>query len=195
MQARKRLGLPAGKRVVLYAPTWRDDQNTANGRYPFELRLDLQRARAALGADHVLLLRLRHLITERTRIAEDGFAFDVSAHPDINELYLDSDVLVTDYSSAVFDFAGTGRPTVFFTYDLESYRDSVRGFSLDFERLAPGPLLATCDEVLDAVRDVDAVAASYQSAYTRFTQTFCPYDDGRAAARTVSRLLREEFGE
>ena len=81
-------------------------------------------------------------------------------YPDITELFLVSDVLVTDYSSAMFDYAVTGRPMVFFTYDLAEYRDSLRGFYFDFEAEAPGPLLASSAEVIEAVRDIDSVAAS-----------------------------------
>jgi CDP-glycerol glycerophosphotransferase len=77
---------------------------------------------------------------------------DVSVYPDISELFLISDVLVTDYSSSMFDFAVTGRPMVFFTYDLERYRDHVRGFYFDFDAEAPGPLLGTSREVVEALR-------------------------------------------
>ena len=76
----------------------------------------------------------------------------MTGYPDIAELFLVTDVLITDYSSVMFDFAVTGRPMLFFTYDLEQYRDQLRGFYFDFEAEAPGPLLATSDEVLAAVR-------------------------------------------
>ena len=76
-------------------------------------------------------------------------------------------MLITDYSSVMFDFAPTGRPMLFFTYDLEQYRDQLRGFYFDFEAAAPGPLLTTSDEVIAALADIDAVAAGYQAAYGR----------------------------
>jgi CDP-glycerol glycerophosphotransferase len=119
----------------------------------------------------------------------DGFAFNVTAYPDITELFLVADVLVTDYSSAMFDFAVTGRPMVFFTYDLAEYRDSLRGFYLDFEAEAPGPLLATSAEVIAALKDIDAVAAPYRDTYQRFAAMFCSLDDGKAAARVCDRLF------
>ena len=90
-------------------------------------------------------------------------------------------MLVTDYSSAMFDFAVTGRPMLFFTYDLADYRDSLRGFYFDFEAEAPGPLLATSDEVIAAVRDAGAVAASYQDAYEIFMARFAPWTTARPA--------------
>ena len=190
-RVRDRLGLPAGKRVVLYAPTWRDNQVYANGRrYRFDMRLDLERAWRELGRDHVFLIRGHHHNGDDVPAGmRDGFALNVTAYPDITELYLVSDVLVTDYSSAMFDYAVTGRPILFFTYDLAEYRDSLRGFYFDFETEAPGPLLADSAEVIEAIRDVDAVAAAHRDAYQRFAARFCSLDDGKAGVRVCDRLF------
>jgi CDP-glycerol glycerophosphotransferase len=188
---RARLGLPAGKKVVLYAPTWRDNQVYANGRrYRFDMRLDLEQARQALGPDYVFLVRGHHHMADDVPAGmRPGFAMNVTAYPDISELYMVSDVLVTDYSSAMFDYAVTGRPMLFFTYDLAEYRDNLRGFYFDFEAEAPGPLLSTSAEVFSALHDIDAVAGSYGDAYKRFADKFCLLDDGRAAARVCDRLF------
>jgi CDP-glycerol glycerophosphotransferase len=189
-QVRRRLGIPDGKRVVLYAPTWRDNQFYASGRYRFDLRLDLERAWQALGPDHVILVRgHHHLANDVPPGTRRDFALNVTGYRDISELFLITDVLITDYSSAMFDFAGTGRPMLFFTYDLELYRDQLRGFCLDFEAEAPGPLLATSDEVLAAVRDTDAATAGYGAAYQAFAAKYCPLDDGKAGARVCDRLF------
>ena len=114
---------------------------------------------------------------------------DVSAHPDIRELYLAADVLVTDYSSAMFDFAVTRKPILFFTYDLPEYRDVTRGFYFDFEGEAPGPLLATTEELGDALADLDAITARHAGAYDRFRERFCSLEDGGAAARVVDAFF------
>jgi CDP-glycerol glycerophosphotransferase len=118
-----------------------------------------------------------------------GFAINVTGYPDISELFLVSDVLVTDYSSVMFDFAATRRPILFFTYDLDQYRDDLRGFYFDFEKDAPGPLLSTSDEVLAAIANIDAVAAEHQVAYQAFIEKFCPLDDGKAGARACDRIF------
>jgi CDP-glycerol glycerophosphotransferase len=78
---------------------------------------------------------------------------------------------------------------LFFTYDLDVYRDIVRGFYFDFEAEAPGPLLATSAEVIEAVRNVDALAGGYRGRYEAFTARYCPLDDGKAAARVCDRLF------
>ncbi|PKK12652.1 bifunctional glycosyltransferase family 2 protein/CDP-glycerol:glycerophosphate glycerophosphotransferase [Thermomonospora sp. CIF 1] len=189
-QVRRRLGIPAGKRVIMYAPTWRDDLYLDLSTRAFQLKLDMAAAQAALGDDHVLLLRTHYLVTDRPKAELGDFVIDVSNYPDIAELYLITDVLVTDYSSAMFDFAVTGRPMVFFTYDLERYRDHVRGFYFDFEAEAPGPLLRTSEEVIETLRDLDRISAGYGDAYAAFAARYCPHDDGYAAARVLDHLLK-----
>jgi CDP-glycerol glycerophosphotransferase len=184
---RKRLDLPAGKKVVLYAPTMRDDRNYGNNRYRLDLRLDLAAAHDALAEDHVLLLR-RHAKVVDPIAADGGFARDVSLWPDVNELLLVTDVLVTDYSSLLFDFACTGRPMLFFTYDLADYRDRLRGLYFDPSTL-PGPQLATSEEVIDAIRAAPDVRKEFDAVYESFTSRFCPWDDGGAAGRFVDEVF------
>ncbi|NEE27554.1 CDP-glycerol:glycerophosphate glycerophosphotransferase, partial [Streptomyces sp. SID7982] len=127
---RERLAIPEGRRVVLYAPTWREDQPRKGGKYAPDLHLDLEQARETLGDDHVLLVRRHYLVGGS--VPDTDVVRDVSRHPDVAELLLISDVLVTDYSSIMFDFAQTGRPMLFHTYDLAHYRDTLRGFCFDF---------------------------------------------------------------
>ena len=188
-QVRRTLGLPDGKKVVLYAPTWREDQRRHEGGYQLNLQLDLVQARQALGDDQVLLVRPHAHVREAMEGAGDGFVWDVGGYPDIQDLFLIADVLITDYSSVMFDFAITGRPILFFTYDLEHYRDQLRGFYFDFEATAPGPLLSTSEEIVAALRDLDPITAQYASAYAAFRETFCDLDDGSASARVVDRML------
>ncbi|MFJ4698074.1 CDP-glycerol glycerophosphotransferase family protein [Streptomyces sp. NPDC088768] len=190
-EIRESLGVPPGKRVILYAPTWRDDDAHSQGRFRFDLKLDTERARAELGHDHVLLVRRHSNTVDGVTGAGDGFVLDVSDYPDISELYLAADILVTDYSSVMFDYAHLRRPMVFFTYDLEHYRDTLRGFYFDFERNAPGPLVRTTDELVSALRDIDRVIADYSERYQLFHEEFCDLDDGHATERLVERMLAE----
>ncbi|MFD0331701.1 CDP-glycerol glycerophosphotransferase family protein [Streptacidiphilus monticola] len=188
-RVREALGLPEGRRVVLYAPTWREDQARPSGGYQLDLRLDLPLLRSRLGGDHVLLVRPHAHVGDHVPGAGDGFVWDVGSYPDIADLYLVADVLLTDYSSTMFDFAVTGRPMLFFTYDLDRYRDVLRGFYFDFEAQAPGPLLATTEEVVDALLHLDRVAADSAASYAAFRARYCDLDDGQAARRVVDRML------
>lgn len=194
-EVRRRIGLPDGRKVVLYAPTRRDGAANerrgkarvrGKGRQRFDLQLDLEQMRSALGEDHVVLVRRHPGIVDRTPcVGTTDFVRDVSAYPDIQELYLVADVLITDYSSAMVDFAVTGRPILFVTCDMERWP----GFYVDFEAEAPGPLLGGTDEVVDAIRDLDEVAAKHAGLYDAFVAKHCPLDDGQATSRVVDHIF------
>ncbi|MEU7725777.1 bifunctional glycosyltransferase family 2 protein/CDP-glycerol:glycerophosphate glycerophosphotransferase [Streptomyces sp. NPDC040724] len=189
-EVRRRLGLPEGKKVVLYMPTWRENCEGWSGGYKLDLRIDLEQARRELGEDHVLLVRGHHHVTEQVREGvRDGFVVDVSRWPDAADLLLVADVLISDYSSAIFDFAHTDRPILLFTYDLAHYRGTLRGFNFDLETKAPGPLLADSASLIEAVRNADEVGAQYAEARAAFREEFCDLDKGNAAERVVDRML------
>jgi CDP-glycerol glycerophosphotransferase len=188
-ELRRRLGLPEHARVVLYAPTYRDQARDLAGRYRLDPGLDVERLRAAVGEDTIVLFRKHHYVVDPVPVTADGFVRDVSAYPDGTEILLAADVLVTDYSSTMFEYANTGRPILFFTYDLDAYRDQIRGFYFDFEATAPGPLLGTTDELGAALRELDAVSARYAQRYADFVAAFCELDDGHAAERVVDRIF------
>jgi CDP-glycerol glycerophosphotransferase len=190
-RVREQLGLAEGTTAILYAPTWRDDFVFGEDRGKLELDLDVLRVADELGDGHRLLLRLHYMLTGRLAAVEHPAVRDVSLHPDISELYLAADVLVTDYSSVMFDFAVTGKPQLFYTYDLASYRDSLRGFYFDFAPVAPGPLLETTDELIAALRDLDGVRERNAARYASFRERFCHLEDGHATARVVERVLRD----
>lgn len=138
----------------------------------------------------VLLLRLHERLRHDVAPTRpDAFVRDVSKFSDIGLLYLAADVLITDYSSVMFDFAVTGKPLIFYTYDLAHYRDSLRGFYFDFESEAPGPLCRDTGEVASALEDVDGLIAENALRYKDFRDTYCHLDDGRAASRVADRIL------
>ncbi|WP_326792366.1 CDP-glycerol glycerophosphotransferase family protein [Streptomyces sp. NBC_00841] len=200
-RVRRRLGIPAGRQVVLYAPTYRDHlahaaADAGSHRCRWDPALDPSALSEALGDTHSVLVRRHPRVTGS--VPDGPHVRDVSAHPDTAELLLIADVLVTDYAGLMFDFAHTGRPMLFHTYDLEHYRDTVRGFCLDFETRAPGPLLVGTDEIARALGNPGTLAASTQrhaEAYESFRRDFCDLDDGGAAARVVDRLLAPQAAE
>ncbi|MHA3703205.1 CDP-glycerol glycerophosphotransferase family protein [Jatrophihabitans sp. YIM 134969] len=187
-QVRADLGIADGVTAVLYAPTWRDQATLLDPAAEVPLGLDVAGAAAALGEDYCILQRLHYFNTSRRPAATGPNVHDVSFHPDIAELYLAADVMITDYSSTMFDFAVTGKPIVFHAWDLAEYGGTTRGFYLDLEEVAPGPVLATQDEVVDALRHLDVVAERHRDAYARFQQTFCHLEDGHATERVLDLL-------
>ena len=195
IKLKDQLGIPKDKKTILYAPTWRDDEYYGKGEYKFALKLDLRELKRQLGDEYVLLLRTHYYIADSidTTGIED-FAFNVSKYNDISELYLISDLLITDYSSVFFDYANLRRPILFYTYDLEKYRDMLRGFYLDIEKEMPGPLLFTEEEVIAAIKDITNIEKRYQDKYDEFYERFCHVDDGNASKRIVERVFRNKQG-
>ncbi|SOC46617.1 CDP-glycerol glycerophosphotransferase [Blastococcus aggregatus] len=189
-RVRAELGIDEGQKAVLYTPTWRDDLVfEGNEGRDFEFPIDLDAFTERLGGDHVLLLRLHNMVMSRLEVVEGSVVRDVCSHPDIRDLYLAADLMVTDYSSTMFDFAITGRPMVFFTYDLDRYRDQLRGFYFDLEDVAPGPLVRTSQELVDAIADIDRISEQYAARYTRFQDMFCHLEDGAATRRVLDLIL------
>jgi CDP-glycerol glycerophosphotransferase len=187
---RRQLGIPAGKKVVLYAPTWRDNAFYGPGRYKLQTTVDFDALQKRFGDDVLVLFRGHHLVVDSLpNLGSNSVVRDVSRYPDIQDLYLVADVVLTDYSSVMFDFVNTGRPVLFFTYDLETYRDVLRGFYFDFVTDAPGPLLRTSEEVIEALADIDGVQAAYAERYDDFRHRFTALEDGKASARVIDRVF------
>jgi CDP-glycerol glycerophosphotransferase len=188
---RARLGLREDQKLVLYAPTFRDDVKVG-GRFGFDSQIDFTAFAATLPADVVLLVRQHSVVRQRLSIPEEarGRVINVSSYPDAQDLLATVDALVTDYSSVMFDYALTRRPMVFFCYDLDHYRDDLRGFYLDFEVEAPGPVVTTQEGLFAALADLEDLAARYKDKVDGFARTYGPYEDGRSTARAVDLLLR-----
>ena len=186
---KKRLSIPDGKTVVLYAPTFRDDQRHAGIGYTIDTGIDFPAFVNQLGQTHVLLFRAHYLVASQVDFSAFGSAvIDVSDVSDINELYAVSDLLVTDYSSVFFDYANLGRPIVFFPYDLERYAEELRGFYLDVSAL-PGPIARTQAELVEAIVALSEHPGSAAGTLERFRAEFLPLDDGHAARRVIDALL------
>jgi CDP-glycerol glycerophosphotransferase len=190
-QVRAAAGLPADKKIILYAPTWRDNEYHAAGQYKFNLRLDVSKLPPQIKDEYVLLVR-RHPNTVDDLLGRGSdFVWDVANYPDTRDLLAAADVLITDYSTIALDFANTGRPMLFYTYDLASYRDDLRGFYFDLESEAPGPVVETTAEVAAALCDLPSMIEQYRERYDAFRRIFCHAEDGRATDRLVERLLRD----
>jgi CDP-glycerol glycerophosphotransferase len=182
-RARQALGIAPGKKVVLYAPTWRDDARDGAQRHRFVSHLDLARAGTTLGADYVFLVRGHHNVAVNASTQVGANVIDVSMYPEINDLILVSDLLVTDYSSISFDYCVTNKPMYFLVPDLAEYRDETRGFYLEWEAVAPGPLCEDTDGLCEAIQQ--GAENSFQEAYRRFKESYAPMDDGRATDRVI----------
>ncbi|HWM32931.1 MAG TPA: CDP-glycerol glycerophosphotransferase family protein [Pseudolysinimonas sp.] len=182
---RSAVGAEPGARVVLYAPTWRDDR-TEMVDY-----VDLTSFAGELGDDHVLLVRGHSRTLRYGQDLAGARLIDVTSYPNMTDLLLLADVLVTDYSSVMFDFAGTGKPIVFFTPDLAHYSADLRGFYFDLLAEAPGDVVHEREALRDAILATRTRPPGERAAAWR--DRFTPLDDGHAGDRVVQRLLDERW--
>ncbi|WLD92897.1 CDP-glycerol glycerophosphotransferase family protein [Alkalihalobacillus sp. AL-G] len=184
-------GIPMNKRVILYAPTWRDNQFYSKGKYRFDITLDLDLMKEKLGEDFVMLFRLHYLVSENLDLSPyEGFAYDFSDHEDIRELYLMADILITDYSSVFFDYGNLKRPMIFYVDDIEQYRHNLRGFYFDFEQEAPGPLVKTTEEVIRTVKQMEEDGFPLSPRFDSFYERFCYLEYGDSASKVVKEIFR-----
>jgi CDP-glycerol glycerophosphotransferase len=181
-QIRERIGISDPSTfVVMYAPTWRDYNRSATGNWQSVNFMD---ENIELPEGFQMIYR-GHTNTHAVHNAGvAGRAIDVTLYPDVTELYIAADVLITDFSSVMFDYTVTGKPILFLAPDLERYR-SERGFYFDFEALAPGPILNTDAEVLQALGRIDQISKLYEPRYRAWQEKFNSLEDGNAAKRVV----------
>ena len=177
------------KTIVLYAPTFRSDQHETGVGYVYKEEVDFEKLQKELGQDFIILFRAHYLAAAQVDFGKfPGFVYNVSKYEDINELFIISDILVTDYSSSMFDFAILKRPMIFYMYDLEHYRDKSNGFYFDPEEELPGPIIKTDDELAAELKKA-ASSFEYDEKYRRFNEKFNPVDDGHVCERIIDRIF------
>lgn len=184
---KERLGLPMDKRIILYAPTWRDDEFYEKGKYKFQSPLDFHKLLDAFGKDTIFIVKYHYLVASNFDWSPyEGFVYNFSQSDDISELYLISDAMITDYSSVMFDYSILNRPIFFFCYDIENYRDNLRGFYFNLEEKAPGPISHTTEELIEQLQDYDET--KYHEKMTAFRETFVSTENGHASEKIISLI-------
>lgn len=193
-EIKDRLEIPQDKKIILYAPTWKDDEQNDAWDHYFNLEIDLERLYEKFGDTHTILLKMHHLVSENFTIDEKmkGFAMDLSKYDDIQELYIISDILITDYSSVFFDYAHSRRPILFFVPDLEHYVSEVRGLYLNMETDMPGPLIKDNDYLIECIENIDAVEEEYKERYDSFYEKFCSICEGHSSQDIIKRVFELE---
>lgn len=142
------------KKVILFAPTYRGT-NRFTATYPYEL-IDFDKLYELCGDDTVVLFKMHPWVSEPVPIPKkykDRFA-DVNKYPNINDLFYVTDLLITDYSSNIFEYSLMRKPILFFAFDEIQYSFS-RGFHRDYGESAPGKICYTFDEVLESIKNKD----------------------------------------
>ncbi|KAA8326107.1 hypothetical protein LAA29_100159 [Leuconostoc carnosum] len=179
---KKNMALPSNKRVVLYAPTWRV-------RGEFIPQIDFDALREQITEDTVLILKL-HQFMSTANIPDNlkDFVKIVSDEIEISDLYLIADVLITDYSSVMFDYAVLKKPMIFYVYDYEKYSETMRPLYFDFKEEAPGKLAYTQIELVDALNHINDYENDYSDKISAFRKKFIQYDDGNSRQKLLETI-------
>lgn len=191
LKIKRYLGIPADKKVILYAPTFRDDKKDENGERYFELELDLNYLCENIGEDYVLIIKTHYVISNALNISDElsDFVYDCSGYDDVHELFIISDILITDYSSVFFDFAHSKKPILFFTPDMESYIES-RGVYHEVLQELPGPQLISNKGIVNAILNIESVSENYGERYFKFYNKYCSIGHGNAAEEIINKVFR-----
>ncbi|MBW4803859.1 CDP-glycerol glycerophosphotransferase family protein [Loigolactobacillus coryniformis] len=188
IKVKEKLNINNGKMNVLYAPTFRD------GEHKYELNLDLKRLNKVVGAKYNILLRLHPNVRES--FETDYFnlfssIIDCSHYEDIQELYIVSDVLITDYSSVFFDYSILGRPIVFYPYDFDKYKNSMRGFYYDYKKFVPGQIVKSENELietLESLNNLDKYELESERAY-KFSKIHNANTDISTGEKILAKIM------
>ena len=184
---KRKLGIEnINKKIILYAPTWRDNQHTKNVGYTYNLEVDFDDLRDRLGDDYIVLFRAHYFVANAFDFDKySGFVYNVSHYDDINDLYVISDLLITDYSSVFFDYAILKRPMIFYMYDLDFYKEETRGFYISLDEL-PGNIVTKQEDLINEIRK----EFIYDDRYKKFNEKFNSLEDGHASLRVIEKCFK-----
>lgn len=185
-----KLALPLDKKIILYAPTWRDDEYYEPGKWKLKLQLDIDQMQSRLGKEYVVIIKLHYFMQDEIKLDQNlqDFIRVFNSDQDIQILYLVSDILITDYSSVMFDYSILRRPIIFYVYDLEKYKNELRGFYFDLYQEAPGPVVNSQEQLMVEIENIQDKFDSYKDKYDLFTKKFNYLDDGMASKRAVNMI-------
>ncbi|MYW34004.1 CDP-glycerol glycerophosphotransferase family protein, partial [Streptomyces sp. SID2119] len=185
------LGIDDHKKVVLYAPTFRGGPAAGGKQARLRLLLDVREFAERFGDTYTLLVRAHYLEAARLPLCPPGTVIDVSRHHDVSELLALADVLVTDYSSIMFDFALLDRPVLLYAPDLDTYA-AERGSYFDLREKAPGPVTATQEELFAQLAELKKSDIGHASHRAAFAAEFGAYDRGDAARQVVAAVFSRQ---
>ncbi|OAZ16981.1 teichoic acid biosynthesis protein F [Lactococcus lactis RTB018] len=188
LKLKKVYGLPLDKKIILYAPTWRDNRFGIRG-YQFEMVVDFHKWKKILGQNTIILFKPHYLISNIYQVPKNltDFVYLMEPNADINDAYLMSDSLITDYSSVFFDYANLNRPIYFYMYDFEEYEQELRGFYLNIPNDLPNDVITREDDLLVKINNEDF---DYERL-RKFNQKFNLWNDGKACSKVVKRIFNE----
>ena len=186
-----KLGIPKDKKVICYLPTFRDNQHTSGVGYTYNLAIDFDSLKKRFGKDYVILFKPHYFIANKIDLSKyKNFVYNVASYDEINDIYLASDLLITDYSSVFFDYANLNRPVMFYMYDFDDYKNNLRDFYISLDEL-PGPIAKTQKELEDYIVNIDKSISKYKKTYDKFNDKYNYLDDGNASERVIRVIFKD----
>ena len=186
-EIKNKLDLPEDKKIVLYAPTWRDS-NDSGKSYVLKPPIDFSKWKEKLGDEYVLLLRTHPYTNTLLGVEFNDFVRDYSNYSCINDLLKVADILISDYSATIFDYSILGRPIICFAYDYDEYSKE-RGFLIDLKEEMPWAMCYTEEEVLDKITNIDEKQDDKQASM--FAQKYVSYG-GNAVEKCIKAIFEDE---
>ena len=169
------------ERVILYCPTFRDDHSLM-----FSIsKKELNELETLLQETNSLFLLKGHYFIQNINFDEYTNIKIVPKESDIQELYIITDILITDYSSTMLDFSLLNRPILLFPYDFDKYK-RVRGMYYNLEDIAPGPLIFTFQDLINSIRNIDDINEKYNQKRNQIKERFNKYMDGKTRERILN---------
>lgn len=186
IQLKQDYHIPADKKVILYAPTWR-----VKGK--FSMPIDMNLLKDQLGDEYVLVVKLHHFMEQNfsTKGLED-FVYIFGKNHDISDLYILSDVLITDYSSVMFDYALLNKPMIFYAFDYDNYKKNQRDIYFDFQKEAPGAFISTSDEIVYEIKNIENYSERYKDKIKEFNYKYNQYDEGNASEQVSNIIFKDQ---
>lgn len=192
---KEKLGIPKDKKVMCYLPTFRDNQHTSGVGYTYSLALDFDLLMKKFSKDYVILFKPHYFIANKIDLTKyKGFVYNVASYDEINDIYLASDLLITDYSSVFFDYANLKRPVLFYMYDYDDYKNNLRDFYISLDEL-PGPITKTQKELEKYISNIDKSNSEYKTKYKKFNDKYTYLDDGNASERVIRVVFKDVFSK
>lgn len=190
-RVKAKFNIPEGKKVIAYLPTFRDNQHTSGVGYTYNLSIDFDSLKEKFADKYIILFKPHYFISNSIDLSKyNGFVINVNDKlDDINELYIISDIILTDYSSVFFDFANLKRPMLFYMYDLDDYKNNLRDFYWDLDEL-PGPIAKTQEELEYNIENIDEISKKYEDKYIVFNKKFNYLDDAEATTRVIKKIFK-----
>ncbi|MBD5456792.1 MAG: DUF115 domain-containing protein [Lachnospiraceae bacterium] len=192
---KRELGIKPDKKVILYAPTWRSQLSEYLEKEHLDISLEVSNSinftklKEQLGEEYVILFRAHHMDAKKVDVsAYEDFIIDVTDYENVNDLYIISNLMISDYSGTIFDFALLRRPMIFYMFDRELYV-KMQGVYINFNEL-PGIIIEKEEDLVSAIRKQFAEFVCDEK-YEDFLQKYCLCDDGRAGQRVIEKCIQD----